>query len=51
MGIIDDHQVLVQPQLDIREYGFVTDNQLATSFLFKEQDLWIYHNEHFRSEF
>lgn len=39
MGIIDDHQVLAQPQLDIKEYGFVTDYQLATSFLFKEQDL------------
>ena len=39
MGIIDDHQVLVQPQVDIREYGSVTDKQLATSFLFKEQDL------------
>ena len=51
MGIIDDHQVLVQPQVDIREYGSVTDNQLATSFLFKEYDLGIYHNEHFSSEF
>ncbi|XP_062144485.1 protein SEMI-ROLLED LEAF 2 isoform X2 [Alnus glutinosa] len=33
--ISDDLQVYVKPQVDIREYGSVTDNQLATSLLFE----------------
>ena len=33
LGISDDLQVYVRPQMDIRGYGSVTDNQLATSLL------------------
>lgn len=33
LGISDDLQVYLKPQADIREYGTVTDNQLATSLL------------------
>ncbi len=33
LGISDDLQVYVKPQADIRDYGSVTDNQLASSLL------------------
>ncbi|GMP39973.1 hypothetical protein CsSME_00010606 [Camellia sinensis var. sinensis] len=34
LGISDDFQVYVKPGADVREYGSVTDNQVATSLLF-----------------
>ncbi|XP_015874915.3 protein SEMI-ROLLED LEAF 2 isoform X2 [Ziziphus jujuba] len=35
LGISDDLQVYLKPEADLREYGSVADNQLATSLLFE----------------
>ncbi|EEF49964.1 conserved hypothetical protein [Ricinus communis] len=37
IGISDDLQVYLKPQVDVREYGSATDNQLALSLLFELQ--------------
>lgn len=34
----DDFQVYVKPQAEMRNYGSLTDNQQATSFLFELRD-------------
>ncbi|XVE63126.1 hypothetical protein DITRI_Ditri06bG0174900 [Diplodiscus trichospermus] len=45
LGVNDELQVFVRPQADVRGYGSVTDNQLASSLLFELRDK-IYESNH-----
>lgn len=38
LGISEDLQVFLRPQADVRGYGSVTDNQLASSLLMELRD-------------